>query len=124
MQVAPAVAALDAVRGLAVLRLTQEGLTNVAKHAGPAAHARLSISVPDGDVHWEVSDDGGARSASAADRPVGGRHGLTGMRERVEVLGGHLEAGPAGPGWRVRAVLPGRRPPVVGSRADAPGRTA
>lgn len=123
-EIAPAVAALDAVRGLAVLRLTQEGLTNVAKHAGPAAQARLSISVADGDVHWEVADDGGLPAPGAADRPVGGRHGLTGMRERVEVLGGRLEAGPVGPGWRVRAVLPGPRPPAVGSQAGAAGRTA
>jgi hypothetical protein len=38
--------------------------------------------------------------------PSGGGHGITGMRERVEVLGGQLEAGPTGAGWRVRTVLP------------------
>ena len=54
-----AVGTIDAVRGLAVLRLTQEALTNVAKHAGPSARARLRVSVVDGDVHWEVTDDGG-----------------------------------------------------------------
>ena len=53
-----AVGALDAVRGLAVLRLTQEALTNVAKHAGPAARARLRVAVTAGDVSWEVADDG------------------------------------------------------------------
>jgi signal transduction histidine kinase len=103
----PAVADLDAVRGLAVLRLTQEGLTNVAKHAGPAAKARLRVTMVDGAVHWEIIDDGaGVRPADAEPG-----HGLTGMRERVEVLGGTLAAGPAGTGWRLQTVLPaGVRP--------------
>ncbi|MEV0809817.1 histidine kinase [Micromonospora sp. NPDC050200] len=100
----PAVGALDAVRGLAVLRLTQEALTNVAKHAGTSALARLSVSVVDGAVHWEVSDNG--RGWVPAELPSGGGHGITGMRERVEVLGGRLEAGPTGAGWRARTVLP------------------
>ncbi|MEU4366132.1 sensor histidine kinase [Micromonospora chersina] len=100
----PAVGSLDAVRGQAVLRLTQEALTNVAKHAGTAARARLAVAVVDGDVHWEVSDDG--RGSVPAAVPAGGGHGLTGMRERVDVLGGRLEAGPTGAGWRVRTVLP------------------
>jgi signal transduction histidine kinase len=100
----PAIGSLDAVRGLAVLRLTQEALTNVAKHAGTSALARLSVSVVDGAVHWEVSDDGGGWVPASL--PSTGGHGVTGMRERVEVLGGQLEAGPVGAGWRVRTVLP------------------
>jgi signal transduction histidine kinase len=100
----PAVGSLDAVRGLAVLRLTQEALTNVAKHAGASALARLSVSVVDGSVHWEVSDDG--HGWVPATVPSAGGHGITGMRERAEVLGGTLEAGPTGTGWRVRTVLP------------------
>lgn len=100
----PAVGSLDAVRGLAVLRLTQEALTNVAKHAGRSARARLSVRVVGAAVHWEVCDDGRGRVPAAV--PPGGGHGITGMRERVEVLGGRLEAGPVGAGWRVRTVLP------------------
>ncbi|BCL17357.1 sensor histidine kinase [Micromonospora sagamiensis] len=100
----PAIGTLDAVRALAVLRLTQEALTNVARHAGSAAVARLTVAVVDGDVHWEVSDDGRTRIPVAL--PSGGGHGITGMRERVEVLGGRLEAGPTPEGWRVRTVLP------------------
>ncbi|KAB1912323.1 sensor histidine kinase, partial [Micromonospora sp. AMSO31t] len=111
----PAVGALDAVRGQAVLRLTQEALTNVAKHAGTAARARLTVAVVDGAVHWEVSDDGRGPAPAAA--PAGGGHGLIGMRERVEVLGGRLEAGPTGAGWRVRTVLPAGAP-----AADGPPR--
>ncbi len=100
----PAIGSLDAVRGMAVLRLTQEALTNVAKHAGTSALAHLVVAVRDGSVHWEVTDNG--RGGVPAGVPAGGGHGITGMRERVEVLGGQLEAGPTGTGWRVRTVLP------------------
>ena len=105
--IAPETGSLDAVRGLAVLRLTQEALTNVAKHAGPAAHARLGVAGRDGEVVWAVADRGGAAGPV---RPSGGGHGLTGMRERVEVLGGRLSVGPAAGGWRVATVLPAAQP--------------
>ncbi|WP_435821243.1 sensor histidine kinase [Micromonospora lupini] len=107
-----AIGSLDAVRGLAVLRLTQEALTNVARHAGPSARAHLVVAVRDRAVHWEVTDDGGGVDGDSAPTaaPAGGGHGITGMRERVEVLGGRLEAGPTGTGWRVRTVLPNTLP--------------
>jgi signal transduction histidine kinase len=107
--IAEAAGALDAVRGMAVLRLTQEALTNVAKHAGATAHVRLTVAVAGDDVTWEVADDGGRAGRPATPDPVvpGGGHGLTGMRERVEVLGGRLDAGPYDGGWRVRTILPG-----------------
>lgn len=117
-EVDPAVGALDAVRGLAVLRLTQEALTNVVKHAGTSARARLSVSVVDDAVQWEVSDDG--RGWAPAAMPPGGGHGITGMRERVEVLGGQLDAGPVGTGWRVRTVLPARASTDAGSSPGGP----
>lgn len=104
--IAPETGTLDAVRGLAVLRLTQEALTNVAKHAGPTARARLAVTMTAGAVHLEVTDEGDPDTTTRPDRPAGGGHGLTGMRERVEVVGGHLHAGPSGSGWRVTAVLP------------------
>ena len=105
--IAPEVGSLDSVRGLAVLRLTQEALTNVAKHAGTAAEVRLCVAVVDGDVAWSVEDDGGGVPPGL---PSGGGHGLTGMRERVEVLGGRLTAGPVAGGWRVETVLPATQP--------------
>ncbi|MFI7547108.1 sensor histidine kinase [Actinoplanes sp. NPDC049599] len=105
--IAPEAGSLDVVRALAVLRLTQEALTNVARHAGPAARASLRVEVHDGDVSWSVTDDGGG---VAPGLPSGGGHGLTGMRERVEVLGGRLTAGPVGGGWRVATTLPAAQP--------------
>lgn len=114
-EIAPAAGTLDAVRGAAVLRLTQEALTNVAKHAGTAARARLLVEIRDGDVHWSVTDDGGGSPAGGG--PPGGGHGVTGMRERVALLGGVLEAGPYESGWRVRTVLPHATSAATGDAA-------
>ncbi len=98
----PAIAELDTVRGLTVLRLTQEGLTNVVKHAGPGARARIAMSVTgDNAVRLEIRDEGGGGGHGP-----GGGHGLIGMRERVELLGGTFDAGSVGTGWRLLAVLP------------------
>ncbi len=101
----PGVADLDPVRGLAVLRVAQEGLANAATHAGPSARASLRVTRLGGTVRVEIDDDGAGREPPAARTG----HGLLGMRERVELLGGSLTAGPAGPGrpgWRVRATFP------------------
>jgi signal transduction histidine kinase len=98
----PAVIGLDARTALAVLRFTQEGLANVAKHAGTQAQARLSIQVDAGSVEFELRDSGGPAVA----REAGDGHGLIGLRERIEVLGGQLRAGPAGSGWRLAASIP------------------
>jgi signal transduction histidine kinase len=83
-------------------RIVQEALTNVARHAGPDASARVRLARRDGMVEVEVRDDG--RGATGPVRPGGG---LTGMRERAAALGGRFEAGgaPTG-GFRVWAALP------------------
>ncbi|MFJ3284653.1 sensor histidine kinase [Streptomyces sp. NPDC086669] len=96
---------LAAGPGLAVYRVVQEALTNVVKHA-PGARVTVSVAHTPEAVHVEVSDTGG--TAAAPTGPGGGR-GLLGLRERLAVYGGTLEAGPrrAG-GFRVRAVLPVR----------------
>jgi signal transduction histidine kinase len=124
-EIGPAIVTLDAVRGLALLRLTQEALTNVAKHAGPEARASLRAVMEDADLRWSVSDDGGLRTARSGAPPPGGGHGLTGMRERVAVLGGSLTAGPYGSGWRVATVLPasGVAGPGTTGFHDATGST-
>ncbi|MFE5710313.1 sensor histidine kinase [Streptomyces sp. NPDC056501] len=104
----PRVARLDAVRGLAVLRLAQEGLANAAKHGGPGAHAELAVRVADNAVHVTIHDDGAGRTRPPAPGPSG--HGLIGMRERVDLLGGRLDAGPEARGWRLTAELPAFTP--------------
>ncbi len=104
----PRVARLDAVRGLAVLRLAQEGLANAAKHGGPGAHAELAVRVADDAVHVTIHDDGAGQARHPPPGPSG--HGLIGMRERVDLLGGRLDAGPAARGWRLTAELPAFAP--------------
>ena len=95
-------AAVPEVVAAAGYRIVQEALTNVARHAGPDASARVRLTRRDGVVEVEVRDDG--RGAAG---PVRAGGGLTGMRERAAALGGRLEAGgaPSG-GFRVWASLP------------------
>ncbi|MEV4254734.1 histidine kinase [Spirillospora sp. NPDC049652] len=85
-----------------VYRVVQESLTNVARHAPLAGSVAVSVRRDGGRVTVEVVDD------APPARPGGrGGFGLLGMRERVESLGGTLDAGPGdGGGWAVRAVLP------------------
>lgn len=86
---------------LTAYRLIQEGLTNALKHAR-AKRAQVLVRYGAGDIELTVSDDG--RGAGSGD---GGGHGLVGMRERVAVYGGELEAGPRSEGgYRLRAKLP------------------
>ena len=87
---------------LSAYRIIQEALTNVLKHAGPAT-ARVELTYGEDDLMLRVSDDG--RSASAVNGSRG--HGLLGIRERVAVVGGEVEAGPCPDGgFEVRARLP------------------
>ena len=86
---------------LTAYRLVQEGLTNAIKHAR-AHHAEVLVRYGDGHVELTVNDDG----PGGGDGDKGG-HGLVGMRERVSVYGGELEAGPRPEGgYRLRARLP------------------
>jgi signal transduction histidine kinase len=87
---------------LAAYRIIQEALTNTMKHAGPA-RAEVRIAYDDDVLTIVVADDG----RGAGFEPGGTGHGLPGMRERVTVYGGDLDAGPhPGGGFRVRARLP------------------
>ncbi|KRC91946.1 hypothetical protein ASE25_00720 [Terrabacter sp. Root85] len=93
----------DAATGLTAYRIVQEALTNVMKHAGEDATAWVSVTVGPSRVVVEVVDDGDG--GSHVDGGVG--HGLRGMAERVEVLGGSLVTGPdPRGGYRVVATLP------------------
>ncbi|MDE0571947.1 histidine kinase [Demequina sp. B12] len=89
--------------GLALYRITQEGLTNVLKHAGPKATTYVQLTWMDDAVELWVSDNG--RGAGARDDGEG--QGIAGMKERATVLGGTVSAGPrAGGGFVVKVRLP------------------
>jgi signal transduction histidine kinase len=98
---------LESEARLAIYRTAQEALTNVLRHS---AADRVSVRLeyePDG-VRLVVQDHGpGAPVAIGAGSPGGG-YGLTGMRERAELLGGRLSAAPTDDGFRVELWLPDR----------------
>ncbi len=109
-----------------IYRIVQEALTNVSRHA-QATKAVVSISERDGVVHASVTDDG--RGLPDADRlgPRGdgleGGFGMSGMRERAELVGGELELAPAperGTVMRLAVPLAGR-PPVTFGAAPVAG---
>ncbi|UUV36301.1 histidine kinase [Amycolatopsis roodepoortensis] len=91
--------------GRSALRLVQESLTNIGKHASGAKEALVIAEVSENELHLQVTDDG----REPQGRPAGGSggYGLIGMRERVALLHGRLSAGRVpGGGWRVEAWLP------------------
>jgi signal transduction histidine kinase len=96
---------LDEGAELAAYRVVQESLTNTRKHAGLAVAAAVTLRYSDDSLLVQVTDDGrGAAAGAAGD---GGGHGLAGMRERIGMYGGTVQAGPLpGGGYRVSAVLP------------------
>jgi signal transduction histidine kinase len=87
----------------AAYRIMQEALTNVRRHAGPAARATATVRYLADSVEIGVCDDGpGVPSGK-----IEAGNGLAGMRERAAALGGTLRAGPrAGGGFEVLAILP------------------
>ncbi len=106
---------------LAVYRVVQEALTNVRRHGGPGVTAAVSIRYTADGVTVSVTDDGrGAAALPPETLPPetlppetpspgadGTGHGLHGMRERVELYGGTVTAGPRpGGGYQVTATLP------------------
>jgi signal transduction histidine kinase len=88
---------------VALYRGAQEALTNVAKHAN-ASRIDVCLSWYDGTVTLRVADDGQAGGQQPS--LVGGGNGLRGMRERAELAGGELHAGPADAGFVVELKLP------------------
>ncbi len=104
---------LGAGTQLAAYRIVQESLTNVLKHAGPASQAWVRLQWRAQALEVSVLDDGrGASAVATGDGSgPGGGHGVIGMRERAQLHGGRLAAGPRhGGGFGVHAVLPYRRP--------------
>jgi len=105
---------------LAAYRVVQEALTNVIKHAG-TARAAVALEYRPDELMITVTDDG--RPVTAAGGP-GGR-GLIGLRERIGLYGGELDAGPRpGGGWRVRARIPLEGSARVGGHGERGGPAA
>jgi signal transduction histidine kinase len=97
--------AIPAGLDLSAYRIVQEALTNVLKHAG-AAPTEVLIRFGDAELEVRVTDEGQLGPPTAYGRDGTG-HGLIGMRERVALYGGQLEAGPRPDGgFMVRARLP------------------
>jgi signal transduction histidine kinase len=98
--------AVSAETGLALYRAAQEALTNTVRHSG-ATDAALDLEFAEATVRLTITD----RGTSASSRPqilagVGSGYGLSAMRERAEMLGGVVTAGPTESGFRVELELP------------------
>ncbi|MEO3972270.1 sensor histidine kinase [Streptomyces sp. CAU 1734] len=94
---------------LTAYRIVQEALTNTRKHGGPEAGASVRLIYFDDGLGLLIEDDGrGSAHELYEDGGVDGKgHGLIGMRERVGMVGGTLDAGPRpGGGFRISALLP------------------
>jgi signal transduction histidine kinase len=99
---------------LAAYRIVQESLTNTRKHGGPNASAQVTLRYCEDVLVLGISDDGHGTDPAAD----GAGHGMIGMRERVALYGGTLEAGPrADGGYQVTARLP-----LTPGRPVVPGR--
>jgi signal transduction histidine kinase len=95
---------LPAKAGLAVIRTAQEALTNARKHA-PGAAVTIALRYSSEWCELHVTDAGGTHEPGPL-AASGGGYGLVGMRERAELIGGTLEAGPTGEGFSVLLRVP------------------
>lgn len=95
---------LPAIASREAYRIVQEGLSNALRHGTGPVDLRILVGVRDGHEELEITMTNDP-AAAVQDRTTGGR-GLRGAAERAALLGGHVEAGPHGGRWRLRAVLP------------------
>ncbi|MGQ4373987.1 sensor histidine kinase [Streptomyces sp. SAS_267] len=93
---------LPAEASQAVRRVAQEALTNVRKHA-PGAEIHIRLDYGEHEVTLDVRDSGGKPGELSGS---GAGYGLLGMRERAELLGGSLDAGPGEEGFVVTLKVP------------------
>jgi signal transduction histidine kinase len=98
---------LPAGLDLSAYRIVQEALTNVVRHAAPAT-AELTLRYLPAEITIEVTDNGRNRrpTATGGQSGSGSGHGLIGMRERVTLYGGKLQAEPLPTGFHVLARIP------------------
>ncbi|MFF4317877.1 sensor histidine kinase [Streptomyces sp. NPDC001568] len=104
-------------------RVVQESVTNAVKHA-PGAAIRIAVTHRDGRTLVRVRN--AAPATSPAGPPAGGGHGLTGLRERVRLIGGTLRTAPRDGGYELLATLPDliappHPTPPTGPRSDPGG---
>ncbi|MGO3023233.1 MAG: histidine kinase [Brevibacterium sp.] len=128
---------LTPITEMSIYRVIQESLTNCSRYAGAGAEVDVRLRYSNTDLEVEVSDSrpagGAVRSASAETRSgTEGRPqneglglGIVGMRERMNALGGSLEAGPKSRGgWIVRARIPYPRCTPDHSSPDTPAKAS
>ncbi len=102
LSVAGSVDDLPPALDVSAFRIVQEGLTNAIRHGGQC-RATVGLRCGPNCLELEIITDRVLPSPGGSTAP--GR-GLIGMRERVQMLGGEFDAGRAGDGFRVRAILP------------------
>jgi signal transduction histidine kinase len=90
---------------LGLYRVAQEALTNVVKHA-PGAAARVRLEWASDVVSITVENQTTGASGATPLGRSGGGYGLSGIAERLELLGGTVDSGPTPWGWRVAARVP------------------
>jgi signal transduction histidine kinase len=102
----PPTAALPSAVESAAYRIVQESITNVIRHVGPT-RVRVGLDHDLDSLALHVTNEDGHAAADGAGSGVSPGRGIDGMRERCQLLGGHLDAGPlTGGGFAVTARLP------------------
>jgi signal transduction histidine kinase len=87
-------------------RIVQESLSNIIRHA-PGARTRIDLDLEGPDLMLSIVNEAAARPAEPMEAPGRDGHGLAGMRERAQLVGGTLESGPRDEGgYLVVARLP------------------
>ena len=109
---------LDHSVDLAAFRVVQEALTNIVKHAGRGASARIHLQWCEQGLILTVRDWVGLEPQELRSE-LSSAHGLKGLAARVMLVGGQLETGHVDGGFLVRARFPGRS--AVGPRGDRGG---
>jgi len=97
--------------GLTIYRTAQEALTNTAKHAGRGASSRLDLAWEDDRVVLTATDRG-RRAVTGASTLPGAGYGLSGLRERAELVGGSLRTAASPDGFELQLTLPTPRTPA------------
>lgn len=116
---------LDPSVGLAAYRLVQEAVTNAIKHAGPRTAIRVGLRWETEHLTVTVQNEAPGSPRRTPDaRPLSTGHGLLGLRERVQTVGGTLHTGPTGSGFMVQAVLPTAPPQPSGATSGSPTSAA